>query len=113
MRRGRISTLLAFTEGLKDRGERVEPKPMLPSMAMWVQLRGSSCAAFIVWSQHKKFRERGECDFSISNEKLTPKWFQIGIAFLEQRKGWQVVNTLRVNGERHYRVIWKGKRYEN
>lgn len=70
-----------------------------------VQLHGPSAAAWLIFTNRKKFHKSRTVDFRITKNKQTPGWFRIAFAYLEKCDSWSA-ETKYTLSERIYRVTW-------
>jgi hypothetical protein len=76
-------------------------------METWVDVYGVGAAAWLVWSQRRRIRRHGACDFKIPRGAEVPPWFRIAVEYLRGRPDWSVVMAGRASApERTYRVRW-------
>jgi hypothetical protein len=73
-----------------------------------VVVMAGSAAAWLVWSEKRRFHRIGTVDFKIPKARKTPPWFDAAVAVLKQPKNaqrWRVEH-LTTPFERIYRVTW-------
>lgn len=85
------------------------------ALAAWVQSHGAMAAAWLIWTHKRHFVKHGVFDFRIPAQAITPAWFRVAIATLEDRERW-MVQTIQPKSDipktiamRVYRVRWLGK----
>lgn len=88
-----------------DREVREQGEELDQVMRYWVNLRGAHVAAWLIRSHLDSFHENGAVDFHIGVHQVTPSWFRIAVAKLQESKHWSVEIT---HGPtfRTYRVRW-------
>jgi hypothetical protein len=76
------------------------------SMDFWVEKFGATAAAWLVWSQRRKFRRMGVVDFTIPKTIPTPPWFRVAVETMKRNAHW-TVSTTHGPATRTYRVCWE------
>jgi hypothetical protein len=70
-----------------------------------IQHWGTTCAAWLIFTERKRFHRKGTVEFKIPIAKVTPPWFRVAFEFLRTRDGWTATNR-KTTTERVYTITW-------